>query len=125
MKNRIKMAGKYFKPKNRQTKAGVSPLMAALNRSLSAKAEPAPLEWMALWDAMSATPDAWIPTTEDMYWEMLECVPPRAFVPGCFLVGEAERHNDEGKAVHACFKETGSKFFAKYMTVEQFQSGAL
>ena len=84
-----------------------------------------PLEWKPLWDAMDATPDAWIPTTEDMYWELLECVPPRAAVPGCFLVGEAERHNDEGKAVHACFKQSGSQFFAKYMTVEQFRGGAL
>ena len=40
-------------------------------------------------------------------------------------MGEAERHNDEGKAVHACFKQSGSQFFAKYMTVEQFQRGAL
>jgi len=37
-----------------------------------------PLEWQALWDAMAANPSEWIPTTEAMYWEMLEAVPPRA-----------------------------------------------
>jgi len=39
-------------------------------------------------------------------------------------VGEPLRHNEEGKAVHACFKEIGSQFFAKNMTVEQFKAGA-
>ena len=27
------------------------------------------LEWQALWDAMEAAPEAWVPTTEKMYWE--------------------------------------------------------
>jgi hypothetical protein len=73
---------------------------------------------------MKAQPEDWIETTEDMFWEMLECVPPRVQERGRFLVGEAERHNDEGKAVHACFKEVGNRFYAKYMTVEQFHGGA-
>ena len=81
----------------------------------------APLEWSALWDAMKAAPDAWIPTTEAMFWEMLEVVPPREQVPSAFLVGEAERHNEEGKAVHACFKESGTNYAARYMTVAQFK----
>lgn len=84
----------------------------------------APLEWDALWAAMDAAPDAWIPTTEAMYWHMLGCVPPRCQLGDRFLVGEPLRHNTEGKAVHACFKEVGSQFFAKNMTVEQFQVGA-
>lgn len=83
-----------------------------------------PLEWSELWDAMKASPDAWIHTTESMYWHMLECVPPRAEFGNRFLVGEAERHNEEGKAVHACFKQVGNEFFAKYMTVDQFFQGA-
>lgn len=80
-----------------------------------------PLEWSDLWAAMKATPDAWIPTTEEMFWEMLECVPPRAQFGGRFLVGEAERHNEHGDAVHACFKQVGTSHFAKYMTVQQFK----
>lgn len=83
------------------------------------------LEWTALWDAMKASPDAWIPTTEDMFWEMLECVPPRAQERGRFLVGEVERHNAEGQAVHACFRQqSNTEFFAKYMTVAEFRGVA-
>jgi hypothetical protein len=78
-----------------------------------------PLEWSALWAAMDAQPEAWIPTTEDMYGKMLDCLPPRAMSGGAFLVGEPLRHVD-GKAVHACFKQVGSSFFARNLTVEQF-----
>lgn len=80
------------------------------------------LEWAELWAAMDARPDAWIETTEAMYWDMLECVPPRAQVRDRFLVGEALRTNGEGKAVHSCFKEVGDRFFAKNMTVEHFEA---
>lgn len=83
-----------------------------------------PLEWGALWDAMKSQPDQWIPTTEAMFWEMLECVPPRMQERGRFLVGEAERHNEQGQAVYACFKEVGCDYFARYMTVEQFKGAA-
>lgn len=78
------------------------------------------LEWSPLWDAMKAQPDAWISTTEEMYWEMLEAVPPRAQTRSAFLVGEADRHNEKGEAVHACFKQSGDSYFAKYMTLNQF-----
>jgi hypothetical protein len=78
------------------------------------------LEWEDLWSAMKETPKAWIPTTEDMYWQMLECVPPRAQARGRFLVGEAERHNEQGQAVYACFKQVGDDYFARYMTLQQF-----
>lgn len=85
-----------------------------------------PLEWSDLWEAMDASPDAWIPTTEDMYFEMRDCLPPRTMSGGRFLVGEPKTHNAEGKAVHACFRMTGTisdgtaRFYAKHMTVSQF-----
>jgi len=82
------------------------------------------LEWSELWAAMDAAPDAWIPTTESMFWEMLEAVPPRAEQSGRFLVGEPLRHNEDGKAVHACFKQVGQDFFARNLTVAQFHGGA-
>jgi hypothetical protein len=78
------------------------------------------LEWQALWDAMTAAPDEWVPTTEKMYWEMLEVLPPRAQARGAFLVGEASRHVD-GVAVYSCFKQSGGEYFAKDMTVKQFK----
>lgn len=82
------------------------------------------LEWAQLWAAMDALPDDWIQTTRDMYFQMLECVPPRAQVGGLFLVGEAKTHNAEGKAVHACFKEVCNKYFAKQMTIAEFRTAA-
>lgn len=81
---------------------------------------PSPLEWSDLWAAMDARPDAWIHTTEDMYWQMLECVPPRAQTATRFLVGEPKTHNEQGHAVHACFWERDGSYFAKHMTVAEF-----
>lgn len=83
---------------------------------------PLGLEWSALWEAMDAKPDEWIETTEAMYWQMLECLPPRAQAGGRFLVGEAKTHNQDGKAVHACFRRVGTDYFAKHMTVSEFWS---
>ena len=79
-----------------------------------------PLEWADLWAAMDAAPADWIETTERMFWNMLEVLPPRAQKRGRFLVGEARRHNAEGKGVYACFKQTGDRYFAKHLTVEEF-----
>jgi hypothetical protein len=79
------------------------------------------LEWQALWDAMKETPSAWIETTECMYWEMLEVLPPEKMIGANFLVGEADHHNAQGEAVYACFKKVGSKYFARYLSIDQFQ----
>jgi hypothetical protein len=78
------------------------------------------LEWAELWDAMDAQPGAWIPTTEDMFWAMLEALPPRAQRRRAFLVGEALRSNDEGQIVYSCFKNIGDEYFARNLTLEQF-----
>ena len=81
-----------------------------------------PLEWSPLWDAMKAAPSEWFTTTESMYWDMLEAVPPAAMSNGAFLVGEAERHNEQGEAVYACFKKRGETFTARYMTLREFKA---
>ena len=79
-----------------------------------------PVVWNELWAAMEETPSAWIETTEEMYWEMLEAVPPVKMTGRHFLVGEAHHHNEQGEAVYACFKKAGTRFFARYLTVTQF-----
>ena len=83
-----------------------------------------PLEWQPLWDAMDANPTEWIETTEQMWWDMLECVPPRAQAGGGrFLVGEPQRHNAQGHAAHACFwARSDGRHFARYMTVAEFNT---
>ena len=83
------------------------------------------LEWQPLWDAMEANPTDWIPTTEKMYWQMLEAVPPRAHSNGAFLVGEASHSNAEGRTMYACFKQSGGQFYAKYLTIDQFKREAI
>jgi hypothetical protein len=79
-----------------------------------------PLEWQALWSAMDANPDAWIETTKEMYWEMLEVVPPRKMIDQNFLVGEALRDNSEGYPIYSCFTQFGETYKAKNMTLKEF-----
>ena len=81
-----------------------------------------PLEWQPLWDAMDANPSEWILTTEKMYWEMLEVLPPRKTLGQNFLVGEALRSNGNGEAVYSCFTKFGDTYKAKNMTVNEFMA---
>lgn len=81
-----------------------------------------PLEWQPLWDAMDANPSEWIPTTEKMYWEMLEVLPPRKMLGQNFLVGEPLRSNGKGEAVYSCFTKFGDTYKAKNMTVNEFMA---
>ena len=80
-----------------------------------------PLEWQALWDAMESQPEKWIETTEHMYWEMLEVLPPRDMRYDAFLVGEPLRDNGQGETLYACFCKTGDKFRARNLTLRQFR----
>lgn len=80
------------------------------------------LEWSDLWAAMDAQPDQWIPTTEAMYWDMLEVLPPRKMVGQNFMVGEPLRHNSKGEAVHACFTKFGDTYKARNLTLAEFMA---
>lgn len=79
-----------------------------------------PLEWADLWNAMNNSPVSWIPTTENMYWNMLEAVPPRAMFAGAFLVGEPFNHNAQGEPIYAMFRYVGNEYEARYMTLREF-----
>ncbi len=81
-----------------------------------------PLEWDALWAVMQQKPYPWALTTEHMYYEMLEAVPPQDMGAGGFLVGEPYIHNDNGEAVYACFTKnlSGTLYQARYMTQREF-----
>lgn len=80
-----------------------------------------PLVWNDLWQAMRQEPHAWVPTTQEMFNEMLCVLPPRAQGGGAFLVGEENHHDADGEAVYACFKQVGDEFEARYMTVAEFR----
>lgn len=77
-------------------------------------------EWKALWDAMDASPEEWIETTEGMFNEMLDVLPPRAMSRGAFLVGEPLRSTPEGETVYACFRRVAGRYFARNLTCKQF-----
>ena len=79
------------------------------------------LSGQALWDAMKKEPTKWIRTTEGMYYDMLEVLPPAAMGHGAFLVGEPYTHNSRGEAVHACFANMYGDFFARYSTIREFR----
>lgn len=52
--------------------------------------------------------------SENIYYDLLNCVPPRRSRSNYFEVGEAEHHDEKGKAVHrACWIESG-KYFTGY-----------
>lgn len=81
-----------------------------------------PLEWDDLWAEMEKPGYPWVLTTESMYDEMLNVLPPRAYGGDGFLVGEPLTHNNEGEAVHAgFFRLIDGNYYAKNMTVREFQ----
>jgi len=86
------------------------------------KTETKPLEWQELWDAMDANPQEWIPTTEAMYWQMLECLPPRKMIGQNFLVGEVNDHTEDGQGIYACFTKFGDTYKVKHLTVAEFMA---
>jgi hypothetical protein len=79
-----------------------------------------PLVWKPLWDAMRSSPAAWIPTTEEMYWDMLEALPPLCMSRGAFLMSEADHTNANNDEVYACFSRKSDEYFARYMTKQEF-----
>jgi hypothetical protein len=79
-----------------------------------------PLVWKPLWDAMRSTPDAWIPTTEEMYWDMLEALPPLRMRGGAFLMSEADHSDESGHPVYACFLKHQGHYLARYMNCLEF-----
>jgi hypothetical protein len=90
--------------------------------SVTMKTETKPLEWNELWDAMDANPQEWIPTTEAMYWQMLECLPPRKMIGQNFLVGEVNDHTEDGQGIYACFTKFGDTYKVKHLTVAEFMA---
>jgi len=55
-----------------------------------------------------------IEISSSVYNHMLNCLPPRNWVSGYFEVGEADHHNDEGRAVHRAFFKTEGKYYTGY-----------
>ena len=80
------------------------------------------LVWQPLWNAMRADCTNWVETTEEMYWDMLEVLPPLRMRRGAFLMSEANHSDEHGAEVYACFARKGDDYFARYMTAQQFDA---
>ena len=89
------------------------------------------LTWSALWEAIGdeyhnanveQREPRLIPTTREMADEMRGVVPPRLHTSAGFLMGEANHHNNAGRAVYAGFVRLGSDWFARYATADEFRA---
>jgi hypothetical protein len=79
-----------------------------------------PKVWQSLWNEMKNQPFQWVETTQEMYYEMLGCVPPIRQKGGFFMVGEPTSHNENGEALYAAFNKNNGRFYAKYLTLSEF-----
>ena len=90
-----------------------------------------PLTWSPLWDAIrdeyhnahvESREPRLILTTDAMAEEMLCAVPPRCQHSDGFLVGEANHHNNDGRAVYSAFVRLGKTWGCRYATAQEFRS---
>lgn len=83
-----------------------------------------PVNWQPLWDVMRLfeSHETWVPTTEEMYTEMLNVLPPAATGRSCFLVGEPSHTGRNGETMYACFVARQGQYLARYMTLQEFRS---
>lgn len=66
------------------------------------------------WNVEPLNPGQKIEISEAIYWNLLECLPPKIYHGSYFEVGEPNHHDNKGMAVHrACWKE-GGKYFTGY-----------
>ena len=81
-----------------------------------------------LWDAMRAAYEAgngqWVETTERVYDEQLNVLPPRAWIGPSFAVGEEYCHNEYGLAVWPTFTHRDGRYFGRYATLTDFRADA-
>ena len=67
----------------------------------------------------------WREVAAGQYKHYLGCVPPARYRTNGFLSGEPYTHIEEGRGVYMACKKVGERYFAKMMTVAQFDSEPL
>ena len=69
--------------------------------------------WQAAASARQLTPITWAVVSEDLYMQMLECLPPAYMRGGAFLVGEPANHCfATGSPMFAGFRQRGGIYYA-------------
>lgn len=82
-------------------------------------------EWCAQRGKEQDAPIEWSEVTEDKYDDMLNVLPPAAWVNGRFLVGEPwDHHALSGRPRYAAFVKRGGKCYAssRPITVKEFHA---
>lgn len=67
----------------------------------------------------------WREINQASFDEMLDCLPPLAMSSLGFLSSEPYTHLDSGEAVYISCIESGSKFFAAYLTRREFKTASI
>lgn len=59
-------------------------------------------------------PSQKVEVSERVYYDMLNCLPPRNWLGTYFEVGEAHHHTPEGKPIHRAFWKEGERYYTGY-----------
>jgi hypothetical protein len=92
-----------------------------------------PAAQLYTWDAwhaqqtarQAAVPLTWSPTTAEQYHEMLEVLPPAAWIDGGFLVGEPDDHDlATGRPRFQAYRQQGETYSvaSRPMTIAEFRA---
>ena len=74
-------------------------------------------DWKGSFDENFTPEDLPAEVTEEIYWEFLEVLPPAYWVGDLFQVGEAVRHNENGRPCYSTFDKKDGKYF--YLGVQE------
>lgn len=100
-----------------------NPRFFAGDRLAAVKCEP--FEGSALFQIMDVHPRQWVPTTENMYYDMLGALPPVAYGNAenwtGFLMGEPVTHDARGDAIYSAYIRVDDNFYVQNMTVKEFK----
>jgi hypothetical protein len=72
-----------------------------------------------------ANRQVWRETTESVYQEMLNILPPAYLEADLFMMGEPYSHNASGEAIFSIFKACGDRYFALHGTRRHIREGKL
>ena len=100
-----------------------------VNRTPSKPAQEEKPDIYQLFDLLATDLDfndrQWREINQASFNEMLDCLPPLAMSSLGFLSSEPYTHLDSGEAVYISCIESGSKFFAAYLTRREFKTASI
>ncbi len=82
-------------------------------------------DWLTAKAARQHTPITWDETTEEQYNDMLEVLPPAAWIGGAFLVGEPDDHDcSTGAPRFRAYRHDGDRYLvaSRPMTRAEFRA---